>query len=89
MESMTELFYKARKFGRVAIHTHDDGTYSCNIVFNTINHVELKAQSGYDYATAEEAIDAAIKTAVEIINSITQTADNLKFIARNIEGNDA
>lgn len=69
---MDELFYEARRYGKVHLYTHDDNTYSCSIKFNTVEHVELKAESGYKHTKCESAIAAALKKAIEITESLNK-----------------
>jgi len=70
-EELSELFRLARRYGLVYIYTSKDGTYSCTIKFNTIDHTELDAKSGFNHNTPEAAVEAAIKTAQKIVESIS------------------
>jgi len=63
-----ELFKEARRFGKIYIHSHDDGTYSCNITANTSKGTSLEFKSGFKNATPEEAVQNAILAAKEFIN---------------------
>lgn len=78
---MKELFDEARCYGRVNLFTSDDGTYSVDIRFNTKGHVELKARSGYDHTSPEQALKAAIKEAKSIVD---QSEDLVKRIKDNL-----
>jgi len=71
MHNLSELFYLARNYGRVTIFTSRDGTYSCNIDFNTIEHTELSAKSGHNHKEVESAVTAAIKSAEAIVASVS------------------
>lgn len=78
MSDLGELFYKAREYGRVNIFTSDNGTYSCNIDFNTIDHVKLEAKSGYRHLTIEDAVSSAIHKAEEIIQSLNKEVPRMQ-----------
>ena len=80
MKNLSELFMIAREYGLVYIHTSAYGTYSCIITFNTIKHTELKAKSGFDHKTPEDAVLAAINTANEIMESLKKIMDKHKTL---------
>ena len=69
---LSELFKTARLYGRVYIHTCEDGDYSCSIKFNSIEHTKLEAHSGYDCKSPEEAVSKAIEKAIEIVTSLNK-----------------
>jgi hypothetical protein len=71
-DEMLHLFNQARKYGRVCIFTARDGTYSCQIEFNCIDHVELKAKSGHNMPSPISALKEAIKAAEKIITNISK-----------------
>ena len=77
---MRSLWDKARLYGKVSLYTHDDGTVSCTITFNSIKHTELKANSGYGLKCPEKALEAAIKTADEIVQSTTSMGEKIKSL---------
>lgn len=66
--NLSELWIEASKYGRVHMFTAGDLTVSCTIKFNTINHAELEAKSGYSHVTPEIAVENAIKVAKQIVN---------------------
>jgi hypothetical protein len=59
----------------------DDGFYFCSIKFDTIEHVQLKADSGFKCQTPENAVKDAIKTAKEIVDSISAMKENMSLKA--------
>lgn len=71
--NLSELFRIARQYGQVDIFTSSStGKYSCYITFNTIEHTELIAKSGNGNETPEEAVEKAIRSAQEIVSSISK-----------------
>ena len=72
-----ELFQEARLYGLVDLFTHDDGSYSCVIKFHTINHTELKAKSGFNKRTPEEAVTQAIEAAKNIVGEMSDLKDKI------------
>ncbi len=72
---LEELFKEAEKYGRVSIHGEAGEAppkcYSCAITFNTIDHVELKARSGFSL-TVENALIGAIRKAVIIVETVSR-----------------
>ena len=77
MSNLSELWIEARKYGLVNMHTMEDGTYWCHITFNSINHTELKAKSGFHHLTPESAIIAAINTAAEIVGEMANLQNKI------------
>ena len=77
-KNLGELFSEARKYGQVYLYTHDSGTYSCRIKFNTIKNVMLEAKSGFDHTTPEAAVNAAIERAIIICGELSTAASNAK-----------
>lgn len=69
MKHLGELWQDALQYGRITIHTMDNGKNFVTISFNTIQHVRLEAQSPI-VDTPEEAMRLAIKKAQEIIDSM-------------------
>ena len=67
---MKQLFTECRKYGLVRLCTDNEGYYYSIITFNTIDHVELQAKSGFDHEVPEDALLAALKKAIEIVESI-------------------
>lgn len=60
---LESLWNEARSFGKVAIHTHDDGTISSNIKFGTLSGVSLEAKSGFDHKDIKSSLLAVIDNA--------------------------
>lgn len=75
---MKTLWDEASIYGRVSLYVTESGHVSCTIYFNTIRHVELKAQSGYKCKTPEEALKNAIEVAKEIVSSLDKGMNDLK-----------
>ena len=73
---LSKLFLEARCYGKVNIFTMSDG-YHCKIEFNTIEHTTLEAKSRFNHETPEEAVIFAIKTAKEIVTSISNMKKEL------------
>ena len=71
-QNLGELFLIARDYGRVRIHTMDDGGYYACIEFNTIDHTSLEAKSSFHEKTPEDAVRAAIVSARKIVDSILE-----------------
>lgn len=69
--NLSELWRQAEQFGLVRLYTYDDGTYNCTIVFSTIKHVKLEAQSSFSCKTPEVAVQEAIEKAAEIVASLS------------------
>lgn len=78
---MKQLWIEASTYGRVYLTTLADGCFYCTITFNTIKHVELKAQSSTTCVEPEQALREAIYKAKEIIDSISETSQKLKELA--------
>lgn len=70
--TLEQLLDEAQKYGRIRLHQSRDGDYSFSITFNTIDHVELEAKSGFNHKTPRLAILAAIEKAVVIVESMRQ-----------------
>ena len=71
--SLEQLFNEAQKYGRVRVsQSSADGSWSAYITFNTINHIELEAKSGFRHKTPGIALSAAIENAVLIVESMKQ-----------------
>ncbi|WP_445425209.1 hypothetical protein [Alishewanella sp. HL-SH06] len=69
--SLEQLFDEAMKYGRVSLHQcKDDKRFSLTIRFNTIDHVELEACSGFQHTSIKSALLAAIEKAVVIVESM-------------------
>lgn len=68
--NLSELWLIARRYGRVAIDTARDGSYHAQIQFNTIEHAELIARSGFRFETPEAALMSAISVACAIVNDV-------------------
>jgi predicted N-acetyltransferase YhbS len=82
MSNLSELFREARQYGLVRVVTSDDGAYYCNIEFSTIKHTRLQAESGWRHKTPEDAVMKAISVAKEIVNSITESIEPMKELAK-------
>lgn len=78
MNSMRELWNIARQYGTVRLSTSDDGTYYCAITFQTIEGVNLEANSGFRNNDPEEAIKKAIKKAEEVTDTAAKAASGFK-----------
>ena len=65
--TLDALFKEARRYGKVYIHTHDDGTYSCKIACMTPQSVSLEFNAGYKNVSPDEALTKAIKAAKEYV----------------------
>lgn len=78
---MRELWKEASKYGRVNLQTIDDGTITCSISFNTIEHVELVARSTWTCTTPEQALSEAINKAKQIVNSMHESIQKFKELA--------
>lgn len=73
--SLEQLFDEAMKYGRISIHQcKEDKRFSATIRFNTIDHVELEACSGFNHKTIRSALLAAIEKAVVIVESMRRSA---------------
>jgi len=72
--TLEQLFDAAQTFGNVHIFQHDDRTWSAQIEFRTIEHVKLKAESGYKHTAVSSALSAAIENAVVIVESMRARA---------------
>lgn len=76
-QDLGELFRTAREYGRVRIMTMDDGAYHACIVFDSIEHTKLEANSGFRHSSPEEAMQHAIVAARKIVDSIQKLAKTL------------
>jgi hypothetical protein len=74
---MKQLFDEAREYGRVNIFTNDKGQYHAVIIFTTIAGVELRASSGHECKTPEQALLEAIGKASIIANQFKTKTDQL------------
>jgi hypothetical protein len=73
--SLEQLFNEAQKYGRVRVSQSSTGVgWSAYITFNTINHIELEAKSGFNHKSPGLALSAAIENAVLIVESMKQSA---------------
>lgn len=72
--TLEQLFGAAQTFGNVNVFQRDDRTWSAQIEFRTIEHVKLKAESGYKHMTVNSAVSAAIENAVVIVESMRAKA---------------
>lgn len=70
--TLEQLLDEAQKYGRIHLHQTRDGDFSARITFNTIDHVELEASSGFNHKTPRLAVLAAIEKAVVIVESMRQ-----------------
>jgi hypothetical protein len=70
--TLEQLLEEAQKYGRIHLHQTRSGDFSVTITFNTIDHVELEAKSGFDHKTPRLAVLAAIEKAVVIVESMKQ-----------------
>ena len=61
--NLKSLFEEARNYSIVNIHEFEDRTISATIKFITIKHIDLKASSGYNHKTIEDALLEAIEKA--------------------------
>ena len=68
--TLEQLLDEAQKYGRIFLHQNRDGAFSFTISFNTIDHVELEAKSGFSHKTPRSAVLAAIEKAVVIVESM-------------------
>lgn len=68
--NLSELWAIARQYGRVSLHTSEDGQYWASITFNTIKHTELKARPDGYCDTPEAALISAIDSARNIAGDI-------------------
>lgn len=68
--TLEQLLEEAQKYGRIRLHQCTDGDFSFTITFNTINHIELEAKSGFGHKTPRAAALAAIEKAVIIVESM-------------------
>ena len=68
--TLEQLLEEAQKYGRILLHQTSDGDFSFTIKFNTIDHVELEASSGFKHKTPRSAVLAAIEKAVLIVESM-------------------
>lgn len=71
--TLEQLLDEAQKYGRIHLHQTRDGDYSVSITFNTIDHVELEAKSGFNHKTPRLAVIAAIEKAVVIVESMKKS----------------
>jgi hypothetical protein len=81
MKTLEELYEEARQYGTIDIFGHADGTYSCNISFRTISHIELKAQAGHDNTTPAIALQKAIDKAKIIVRDLGKEAERFKQLS--------
>lgn len=70
--TLEQLLDEAQKYGRIHLHQNRDGEFSFTITFNTIDHVELEAKSGFNHKTPRSAVLAAIEKAVVIVETMKQ-----------------
>lgn len=70
MRTLVELWPIARQYGRVSLHTMEHGCW-CKIEFNTIQGIELKANTHTRYKTPNEALIEAITKAEQIVAQFT------------------
>ena len=70
--TLEQLLDEAQKYGRIHLHQTRSGDFSVTITFNTIDHVELEANSGFNHKTPRLAVLAAIEKAVVIVESMKQ-----------------
>lgn len=82
MNNLSELFREARQYGLVRVVTASDGLYYCTIEFSTIKHTKLQAESGWKHPTPEDAVIKAISVAKEIVNSIAESIEPMKELAK-------
>jgi hypothetical protein len=69
--NLQELLDEAQKYGNIYLHqSKEDRTFSFDIKFTTIKHVELEASSGFRHKTIESAVCAALEKAVIIVESM-------------------
>ena len=68
--TLEQLLDEAQKYGRIRLHQSQDGSFSFTITFNTIDHVELEAKSGFYHKTPRSAVLAGIEKAVVIVESM-------------------
>lgn len=68
--TLEQLLEEAQKYGRIHLHQSRGGEFSFTITFNTIDHVELEAKSGFNHKTPRLAVLTAIEKAVVIVESM-------------------
>lgn len=70
--TLDELWPIARQYGKVGIHTMKHG-YWCKIEFNTVDGIELTADSSSQHITPHKAMIEAIKKAELIVASFAKS----------------
>jgi len=63
--TLDQLWQTASLYGRVYLHTYDNGGFACVINFNTKNNIELKARGTSDN-DVKQAMIGAIENAILI-----------------------
>lgn len=71
-QGLSSLVRTARDYGLVNIFTQSDGTYCCSIEFSTAKYITLEAKSGFGHVEPEAAVEAAIRAAEKIVESVDQ-----------------
>jgi len=77
MKDLGQLFREARLYGLVSLFSSDTGNYSCTITFNSIEHTELKAKSGFNNVTPEQALCNAILSAKKIVGEVDKIKERI------------
>ena len=84
--SLDGLWAIARCYGRVSLHTTDNGKYQCVIKFNTIEHVELEAKHPGYCDTPKESLIESIKIAERIVETTSEFASKIMAKRNLING---
>lgn len=82
MKSLEELWSIACIYGRPWLYRNGEGHVRAWIEFNTIAHVELKAQSTVTTTSPNAALQSAIDKAAEIVNSMEKQVQQFKQIGK-------
>jgi len=81
-DTLGDLWEEARDYGRVSMFTFDDGGYHASIKFHSIQHTELKAESGNGHETPHEALAKAIGVAKEIVGEMEGFTSKFKLLRK-------